>query len=67
LWCSARLAFIGIQVDQVLGEQEIVIKQFEGPAPKPVGVAGATILGMVGLCRLLELIDLPWDVYSKRQ
>jgi len=45
--------FIGIQVDQVLGEQEIVIKQFEGPAPKPVGVAGATILGMVGLCRLL--------------
>jgi len=26
---------------------EIVIKQFEGPAPKPVGVAGATILGMV--------------------
>jgi len=28
--------FIGIQVDQVLGEQEIVIKQFEGPAPKPV-------------------------------
>jgi len=22
--------FIGIQVDQVLGEQEIVIKQFEG-------------------------------------
>jgi len=52
--------FIGIQVDQVLGEQEIVIKQFEGPAPKPVGVAGATILGMVGLpiADVLELIDL---------
>jgi len=37
--------FIGIQVDQVLGEQEIVIKQFEGPAPKPVGVAGAIYWG----------------------
>jgi len=37
--CVLRSAgtFIGIQVDQVLGEQEIVIKQFEGPAPKPVG------------------------------
>jgi chemosensory pili system protein ChpA (sensor histidine kinase/response regulator) len=53
--------FIGIQVDQVLGEQEIVIKQFEGPAPKPVGVAGATILGdgrIMPIADVLELIDL---------
>jgi chemosensory pili system protein ChpA (sensor histidine kinase/response regulator) len=53
--------FIGIQVDQVLGEQEIVIKRFEGPAPKPVGVAGATILGdgrIVPIADVLELIDL---------
>jgi chemosensory pili system protein ChpA (sensor histidine kinase/response regulator) len=53
--------FIAIQVDQVLGEQEIVIKQLEGPAPKPVGVAGATVLGdgrIMPIADVLELIDL---------
>jgi chemosensory pili system protein ChpA (sensor histidine kinase/response regulator) len=53
--------FIAIEVDQVLGEQEIVIKQFEGPAPKPVGVAGATVLGdgrIMPIADVLELIDL---------
>lgn len=53
--------FFAIQVDQVLGEQEIVIKQFEGPAPKPVGIAGATILGdgrIMPIADVLELIDL---------
>ena len=53
--------FMGVQVDQVLGEQEVVIKQFEGPAPKPVGVAGATILGdgrIMPIADVLELIDL---------
>ena len=53
--------FIAIQVDQVLGEQEIVIKQFEGPAPKPVGVAGATVLGdgrIMPIADVMELIDL---------
>ncbi|MBD2306224.1 response regulator [Chroococcidiopsis sp. FACHB-1243] len=53
--------FFALQVDQVLGEQEIVIKQFEAPAPKPVGIAGATILGdgrIVPIADVLELIDL---------
>jgi chemosensory pili system protein ChpA (sensor histidine kinase/response regulator) len=53
--------FIVVQVDQVLGEQEIVIKQFEGPAPKPVGVAGATVMGdgrVMPIADVLELIDL---------
>jgi chemosensory pili system protein ChpA (sensor histidine kinase/response regulator) len=53
--------FIAIQVDQVLGEQEIVIKQLEGPAPKPVGIAGATVLGdgrIMPIADVLELIDL---------
>jgi chemosensory pili system protein ChpA (sensor histidine kinase/response regulator) len=52
---------IALQVDQVLGEQEIVIKQFEAPAPKPIGVAGATVLGdgrIVPIADVLELIDL---------
>ncbi|HEY9829512.1 MAG TPA: response regulator [Stenomitos sp.] len=53
--------FLAIQVDQVLGEQEIVIKQLEGPPPKPVGIAGATVLGdgrIMAIADVLELIDL---------
>ena len=53
--------FIALQVDQVLGEQEIVIKQFEAPAPKPIGVAGATVMGdgrIMPIADVLELIDL---------
>jgi chemotaxis protein histidine kinase CheA/ActR/RegA family two-component response regulator len=52
---------IALQVDQVLSEQEIVIKQFEGPAPKPIGVAGATVLGdgrIMPIVDVLELIDI---------
>jgi chemotaxis protein histidine kinase CheA/CheY-like chemotaxis protein len=53
--------FLAIQVDRVLGEQEIVIKQLEGPPPKPVGIAGATVLGdgrIMAIADVLELIDL---------
>jgi chemosensory pili system protein ChpA (sensor histidine kinase/response regulator) len=53
--------FIGLQVDQVIGEQEIVIKQLEGPVPKPTGIAGATVLGdgrVMPIADVLELIDL---------
>jgi chemosensory pili system protein ChpA (sensor histidine kinase/response regulator) len=53
--------YIAIHVDQVLGEQEIVIKQLEGPPPKPVGIAGATVLGdgrIMAIADVLELIDL---------
>ncbi|BAZ08240.1 multi-sensor signal transduction histidine kinase [Calothrix sp. NIES-4071] len=52
---------IGLQVDTVLSEQEIVIKQFEGPAPKPIGVAGATVLGdgrIMPIADVLEIIDI---------
>jgi chemosensory pili system protein ChpA (sensor histidine kinase/response regulator) len=52
---------LGLQIDQVLSEQEIVIKQFEGPAPKPIGVAGATVLGdgrIMPIADVLELIDI---------
>uniref|UniRef100_UPI001E5311BD hybrid sensor histidine kinase/response regulator n=1 Tax=Anabaena sp. 4-3 TaxID=1811979 RepID=UPI001E5311BD len=52
---------LALQVDQVLSEQEIVIKQFEGPAPKPIGVAGATVLGdgrIMPIADVLELIDI---------
>jgi chemotaxis protein histidine kinase CheA/CheY-like chemotaxis protein len=61
---------IALQIDQVLSEQEIVIKQFEGPAPKPVGVAGATILGdgrIMPIADVLEIIDLFQGRISKQR
>ncbi len=53
--------FVAVQVDQVIGEEEIVIKQLEGPVPKPLGIAGATILGdgrVMPIADVLELIDI---------
>ncbi|WP_017718663.1 response regulator [Kamptonema formosum] len=53
--------YLALQVDQVLGEQEIVIKQLEGPVPKPAGIAGATVMGdgrIVAIADVLELLDL---------
>ncbi len=53
--------YLALEVDNVLGEQEIVIKQLEGPVPKPIGVAGATVLGdgrIMPIADVLELIDL---------
>jgi len=53
--------FVAVQVDQVIGEQEIVIKQLEGPVPKPLGIAGATVLGdgrVMPIADVLELIDI---------
>jgi chemosensory pili system protein ChpA (sensor histidine kinase/response regulator) len=52
---------LGLQIDQVLGEQEIVIKQFEGPISKPIGLAGATVLGdgmIMPIADVGEIIDL---------
>ncbi|MBW4634816.1 MAG: chemotaxis protein CheW [Iphinoe sp. HA4291-MV1] len=53
--------FFALQVDQVLNEQEIVIQQFEGPFPKPIGVAGATILDdgrIMPIADVLEIINI---------
>ncbi len=54
--------FLAVQVDQVLEQQrEIVIKQLEGPVPKPLGIAGATVLGdgkIVAIADVIELINL---------
>jgi chemosensory pili system protein ChpA (sensor histidine kinase/response regulator) len=52
---------LALQVDQVIGEQEIVIKQIEGPIPKPAGISGATVLGdgtIMPVADVLELIEL---------
>jgi chemotaxis protein histidine kinase CheA/ActR/RegA family two-component response regulator len=52
---------VAVEVDRVLGEQEIVIKPLQGPAPKPLGIAGATVLGdgrIIPIADVLELVDL---------
>jgi chemosensory pili system protein ChpA (sensor histidine kinase/response regulator) len=52
---------IAVQVDKIIGDQEIVIKPLQGPAPKPLGIAGATVLGdgrIVPIADVMELIAL---------
>lgn len=59
---------IALQIDQILSEQEIVIKQFEGPAPKPSGITGATVLGdgmIMPIADVLEIIDIFQGKMSK--
>ncbi len=53
--------FVALQVDEVLGEQEIVIKQLMGPVPKPVGISGVTVQGdgrVMPIADVLELVEL---------
>jgi len=60
---------LAVQVDQVIMSEdrfrsslpEIVIKQIEGPIPKTLGIAGATVLGdgtVMPIGDVLELIDI---------
>ncbi|NJK35171.1 MAG: response regulator [Oscillatoriales cyanobacterium SM2_2_1] len=52
---------LAVQVDQFIGEFEIVIKQLEGPVPKPAGIAGVTVLGdgkVMAIANALELFDI---------
>jgi chemotaxis protein histidine kinase CheA/ActR/RegA family two-component response regulator len=52
---------IAVQVDKIVSDQEIVIKPLQGPAPKPLGIAGATVLGdgrIVPIADVMELIAL---------
>lgn len=55
---------IGLQVDEVLGEQEIVIKQLAGPVPKPLGISGVTVQGdgrVMPIADVIELVELSLD------
>ncbi len=49
---------LAIKVDQVLGEEEIVIKQIEGPIPKPQGITGATVLGDGSVMPIGDVLEL---------
>ena len=58
---------LAVQVDRIEGEQEIVIKQIQGPIPKPAGVAGATVLGdgrIMTIADVLELIEISQGLRS---
>ena len=61
---------LAIQVDSFVEEQEIVIKQLGGPAPKPLGIAGATVLGdgrVLPIADILELIDVAYGRTRREQ
>ncbi len=52
---------LAIQVDKVLGQEEIVIKQISGPFPKPKGIAGATVRSdgiVMAIGDVIELIEI---------
>lgn len=52
---------LAVRVDRVIGEQEIVIKPIAGPIPKPLGIAGATVLGdgsVMAIGDVLELMEI---------
>ncbi len=52
---------LALLVDGLEGEQEIVIKSFSPPLPKPLGIAGASILGdgrILAIADVMELVDL---------
>ena len=55
---------IGLCVDEVLGEQEIVIKQLSGPIPKPIGIAGVTVMGngrVMPIADVHEFVEMSLD------
>ena len=52
---------LAVEVDEIRAEQEIVIKQIDGPVAKPPGIAGATVLGdgtILPIGDVLELIEI---------
>jgi chemotaxis protein histidine kinase CheA/ActR/RegA family two-component response regulator len=55
---------VAVQIDEVVGEQEIVIKQLAGPVPKPLGIAGVTVQGdgrIMPIADVLEIVELSLD------
>jgi chemotaxis protein histidine kinase CheA/CheY-like chemotaxis protein len=60
---------VAVEIDRVIGEQEIVIKPLQGPAPKPLGIAGATVLGdgrIIPIADVLELVELATGKLEKQ-
>lgn len=49
---------LAVEVDQILPEEEIVIKQISGPLPKPKGIAGATVRSDGTIMPVGDVIEL---------
>ena len=52
---------LAVQVDEVIGQEEIVIKQISGPLPKPKGISGATVRSdgiVMPIADVIELIEI---------
>jgi chemotaxis protein histidine kinase CheA/ActR/RegA family two-component response regulator len=59
---------IAVQVDKITSDQEIVIKPLQGPASKPLGIAGATVMGdgrIIPIADVMELIALANGTLSR--
>jgi chemotaxis protein histidine kinase CheA/ActR/RegA family two-component response regulator len=60
---------LAVQVDKIAGDQEIVIKPLQGPASKPLGIAGATVMGdgrIIPIADVMELIALANGTLSRQ-
>ena len=57
---------LAVEVDEVKAEQEIVIKQIDGPVPKPPGIAGATVLGDGTIMPIGDVLELMEIALGKR-
>jgi chemosensory pili system protein ChpA (sensor histidine kinase/response regulator) len=57
---------LAVEVDEILAEQEIVIKQLEGPIPKPAGISGATVLGDGSIMPIGDVLELLEIAQGKR-
>jgi chemotaxis protein histidine kinase CheA/CheY-like chemotaxis protein len=58
-----------VQVDKIIGDQEIAIKPLQGPASKPLGIAGATVMGdgrIIPIADVMELIDLAKGILTRQ-
>ncbi|HIK37817.1 MAG: response regulator [Geminocystis sp.] len=52
---------LAVQVDQIIGQEEIVVKQITGPIPKPKGIAAATVRSdgiVMPIADVIELIEI---------
>ncbi len=61
--------FTAVQVDKIIGDQEIAIKPLQGPASKPLGIAGATVMGdgrIIPIADVMELIDLAKGILTRQ-
>ena len=57
---------LAVEVDEVRAEQEIVIKQIDGPIAKPPGIAGATVLGDGSIMPIGDVLELVEIAQGKR-